>query len=256
MKPLALITGGTRGIGLGIAIQLAQSGYDLVLNGVREESEVAANLEMLRGFGVNVSYARGDIGQAKDRQEIVQFLKGHFGSIQVLVNNAGVAPRIRADVLEVSEEDFDWLMDINLKGTFFLTQAIAQWMLETKKTESGGSYSIVNVTSISASLASVNRAAYCMSKAALSMMSKVLAVRLAESGIPVFEVRPGIIETDMTEKVKAIYQERIQSGLTLEARMGQPADVGKAVASLVREDIPYATGQIITVDGGLTVERM
>lgn len=256
MKPLALITGGTRGIGLGIAIQLAQSGYDLVLNGVREESEVAANLDTLRGLGANVSYAQGDIGQAKDRQNILQFLKVHYGSLQVLVNNAGVAPRIRADVLEVSENDFDWLMDINLKGTFFLTQAIAQWMLETKKTESGDSYSIVNVTSISASLASVHRAAYCMSKAALSMMSKVLAVRLAEHGVPVYEVRPGIIETDMTEKVKAIYQEKILSGLALEARMGQPEDVGKTVASLVRGDIPYATGQIITVDGGLTVERM
>jgi len=158
--------------------------------------------------------------------------------------------------LEVAEEDFDHLMDINLKGTFFLTQSIANWMREIRKSESDTPLSIVSITSVSAVLASTNRASYCMAKAGLSMMSKVLAVRLAEFGIPVYEIQPGIIETDMTEKVKSIYQERIEKGLTLEPRMGKPEDIGKAVAALLRGDLPYATGQILALDGGMMVGRL
>lgn len=256
MKKVALVTGGTRGIGLGIARKLAENGFDLVVNGVRPESEVTAVLDKLRNLGVKVCYAPGNISQTEDRKAIVKVVKENFGTINVLVNNAGVAPRTRADILEVTEEDYDHLMETNQRGTFFLTQDIANWMIELKKESPESPISIVTITSISAVLASVNRAVYCMSKSGLSMLSQVMAVRMAAFGIPVYEVRPGVIETDMTEKVKGAYLDRIANGLTLEPRMGQPEDVGKVVAALVRGDLPYTTGQIITVDGGLTVARL
>lgn len=256
MRKVALITGGTRGIGLGIAKKLAQEGIDLALNGVRPESDVLKVLDELRKSGVRVEYFPGNIAEKSDRESIVAGIKEQFGTLNFLVNNAGVAPRVRADVLEVAEEDFDHLMDINMKGTFFLTQAMANWMAEMRESNPESTLSIVNITSVSARLASINRVAYCMAKAGLSMMSQVLAVRLAEFDIPVYEIQPGVIETDMTEKVKGTYQERIQSGLTLEPRMGKPEDIGKVVAALLRGDLPYATGQIITVDGGLMVGRL
>jgi 3-oxoacyl-[acyl-carrier protein] reductase len=256
MRPVALVTGGTRGIGLGIAKQLAANGYGLVLNGVREEEEVEAQLESLRSMSVEVCYAKGNIALEADRQEIVKKVKSSFGKLNVLVNNAGVAPKVRADILEVTPVDFDELMDINLHGTFFLTQSMAKWMLKQKQDRPSELFSIINITSVSAVLGSTNRVAYCMSKAGLSMMSKVFAIRLADEGIPVYEVRPGVIETDMTAKVKDSYLQRIQVGLTLERRLGQPEDVGKIVAILAKGNLPYATGQVISIDGGLTVERL
>lgn len=256
MSQVALITGGTRGIGLGIAQELAINGYDLVLNGVREEEEVKSVLENLRSLGVEVCYTKGNIAIEDDRGRILKKAEERFGKLNVLVNNAGVAPKVRADILEVIPEDFDELMDINLRGTFFLTQSIANWMLKQKQEKQDAAFSIINITSVSAELASVNRAAYCISKAGLAMFSKLMAVRMSGSSIPVYEVRPGIIATDMTEKVKSVYEERIQQGLTLEKRMGLPEDVGKVVAALAKGDMPYATGQVITVDGGLTVERL
>jgi NAD(P)-dependent dehydrogenase (short-subunit alcohol dehydrogenase family) len=256
MRKVALITGGTRGIGLGIAKKLALEGMDLALNGVRAESEVNEVLDTLRKSGVRVEYFPGNIAVKADRDSILKGVKDKFGIVNFLINNAGVAPRVRADVLEVAEEDFDHLMDINLKGTFFLSQAVANWMTEIRKSDPEIPLSIVSITSVSAVLASTNRAAYCIAKAGLSMMSKVLAVRLAEFNIPVYEIQPGVIETDMTEKVKSIYQERIENGLTLEKRMGKPEDIGKVVAVLLRGDLPYATGQIITIDGGMMVGRL
>lgn len=256
MNRVALITGGTRGIGLGIAKKLAAEGIDLAINGVRSEQEVSAVLEELRKFGVQVAYFPGDISKTQYRDSIVSGVKGHFGKLNFLVNNAGVAPRVRADILEVAEEDFDHLISINLRGTFFLSQAVASWMIKQKEAYSSDSFSIVTITSVSAKLASTNRAVYCMAKSGLSMMSQVFAVKLAEFGIPVYEIQPGVIETDMTEKVKEVYQERIQHGLTLEPRMGQPEDIGKVVAALVRGDLSYATGQIIAVDGGMMVGRL
>jgi 3-oxoacyl-[acyl-carrier protein] reductase len=256
MKKVALITGGTRGIGFGIAKKLAEAGYDLALNGVRPESEVVLALDELRNLGVKVCYLPGNISLNEDRTAILQSVKENFGQINVLVNNAGVAPRNRADILEVTEEDYDHLMEINLRGTFFLTQKIAKWMIELKKESPELALSIITITSISAALASVNRAVYCMSKSGLSMFTQVMAVKMAEFGIPVFEIRPGIIETDMTEKVKGAYQERIANGLTLEPRMGKPEDLGKVVTSLVSGNLPYSTGQVITIDGGLTVARL
>lgn len=256
MRKTALITGGTRGIGLGIAKKLAQEGIDLSLNGVRPESDVQEVLDELRQLGVRVEYFPGNIAEKADRERILNGVKAKFGVLNFLINNAGVAPRVRADVLEVAEEDFDHLMDINMRGTFFLTQAFANWMVDLKKADASSDFSIVTITSVSARLASTNRAAYCMAKAGLSMMSQVFAVKLAEFGVPVFEIQPGVIETDMTEKVKEIYQERIQKGLTLEPRMGKPEDIGKIVASLIRGDLSYATGQIIAVDGGMMVGRL
>ncbi len=256
MRKVALITGGTRGIGLGIAKKLAQEGIDLALNGVRAESEVGEILDELRKSGVRVEYFPGNIAIKTDRESILNGVKEKFGRLNFLVNNAGVAPRVRADVLDVEEEDFDHLMDINLKGTFFLTQAVAKFQVDQKLGSPDYAFAIVTITSVSAKLASTNRAAYCMAKAGLSMMSQVFTVRLAECGIPVYEIQPGVIETDMTEKVKSIYQERIEKGLTLEPRMGQPEDIGKVVAALLRGDLPYATGQIITVDGGMMVGRL
>ena len=256
MKKIALITGGTRGIGLGIAKKLAREGIDLALNGVRPELEVKEVVEELRQFGVQVAYLQGNISEKSDRQRILEGVKAEFGYLNFLINNAGVAPRVRADVLEVAEEDFDHLMDINLRGTFFLTQQVANWMVELKKESPNQDFSMVTITSVSARLASTNRAAYCMAKSGLSMMNQVFAVKLAEFGIPVFEIQPGVIETDMTEKVKDIYEERIQKGLTLEPRMGKPEDIGKLVAALLRGDLSYATGQIIAVDGGMMVGRL
>ena len=256
MKKVALVTGGTRGIGLGIAKKLAAEGIDLALNGVRLEADVVGVLDELRKSGVRVEYLPGNIAEKADRESILAGVRAKFGTLNFLVNNAGVAPRVRADVLEVAEGDYDHLMDINLKGTFFLTQAMANWMTEIRKSDSEISLSIVNITSVSARLASTNRVAYCMAKAGLSMMSQVLAVRLAEFDIPVYEIQPGIIETDMTEKVKVVYEERIQNGLTLEPRMGKPEDIGKVVAALLRGDLPYATGQILELDGGMMVGRL
>jgi len=256
MKKIALITGGTRGIGLGIAKKLAREGIDLALNGVRPELEVKEVVEELRQFGVQVAYLQGNISEKSDRHRILDGVKAEFGYLNFLINNAGVAPRVRADVLEVAEEDFDHLMDINLRGTFFLTQQVANWMVELKKESPNQDFSMVTITSVSARLASTNRAAYCMAKSGLSMMNQLFAVKLAEFGIPVFEIQPGVIETDMTEKVKDIYEERIQKGLTLEPRMGKPEDIGKLVAALLRGDLSYTTGQIIAVDGGMMVGRL
>ncbi|WP_075349139.1 3-ketoacyl-ACP reductase [Algoriphagus marinus] len=256
MNQVALITGGSRGIGLGIAKKLAKEGFDLAINGVREEALAAESLQKLRSFGVRVEYLQGNIASSKDRASIVNGLREKFGRIDVLVNNAGVAPRTRCDVLEISEEDYDILMEINQKGTFFLTQEIAKWMAELKQANPESDLSIVNITSVSAEIASVMRGAYCMSKAALSMMSTVFAIKMAEFGVPVYEIRPGVIETDMIEAVRETYHKNVKSGMTLEPRMGQPEDIGKVVAALVRGDLPYSTGQIISVDGGMNIKRM
>jgi NAD(P)-dependent dehydrogenase (short-subunit alcohol dehydrogenase family) len=256
MSKVALVTGGSRGIGLGIAKALAKEGYNLAINGVREESQTMRTLEEIRTLGVRVEYLQGNIALKNDREEIISGLRRKFGKIDVLVNNAGVAPRTRCDVFDISEEDYDVLMDINQKGTFFLTQEIAKWMSELKISSPHSELSIVNITSVSAEIASVMRGAYCMSKSASSMMSTVFAIKMAEFGIPVYEIRPGVIETDMIEAVRDTYHQNVKNGMTLEPRMGQPEDIGKVVAALVRGDLPYSTGQIISVDGGMNIKRM
>jgi 3-oxoacyl-[acyl-carrier protein] reductase len=256
MRPVALITGGTRGIGLGIAICLAKQGFDLALNGVREEKEIAEILGTLRTLGTDVIYCRGNIAVPEDRIKIVDIVQREFGKVNVLVNNAGIAPRERRDILESTEESFDEVMDTNLKGSYFLTQQVANLMIGWKKADPDFTARIINISSVSATVASVNRGEYCISKAGISMATRLFAVRLGEFDIPVYEVRPGIIETDMTSGVKEKYDQMIAEGLTVEKRWGVPEDVGKVVAALASGNLPYSTGQVIMVDGGLTIPRL
>jgi 3-oxoacyl-[acyl-carrier protein] reductase len=256
MTPTALITGGTRGIGLGIARALAQQGWNLALCGVRNETDVAATLDDLRRTDVGVSYFAADVARAADRARLLDGIRLKLPVVNALVNNAGRAPRVRADILEASEESFEELMRTNLQGPYFLTQAIANAQVARRRDDPSFRASIIFVTSVSAEMASINRGDYCVSKAGLAMAVRLFAARLAPDGIPVYEVRPGIIATDMTAGVKDVYDRRIADGLVPERRWGQPEDVGRVVAALVRGDLPYATGTVIHVDGGLSVPRL
>lgn len=256
MKRVALVTGGGRGIGYGISKCLAREGYDLVICGVREVSKVDEALHGLRKLGAEVFYSQADVSNAEARKKLLEEIKKVFGRLNVLVNNAGIAPKERKDILEASEKSFELVMRVNLQGPYFLTQLVANWMIEQKKALPDFSGCIVTVSSISSTVASPNRGEYCISKAGLSMATQLWAVRLAEFDIPVYEVRPGVIKTDMTAKVEAKYDELISEGLLLQSRWGMPDDVGNAVAMLVRGDLTYATGQVIMVDGGLTVHRL
>ncbi len=256
MNKVALITGGTRGIGFGVAECLAKEGFDLAINGVRDESKVSDALIKLRSFGVKVIYCQGDISNALSRKSIIEKVKSEFGKLNVLVNNAGVAPKERNDILVATEESFDFVVDTNLKGTYFLTQLAANWMIEQKKLVAGFQGCIITVSSISATVASVNRGEYCIAKAGLGMVTQLFAARLGEYQIPVFEIRPGVIATDMTAGVKEKYDKLFNEGLTVQERWGLPEDIGKAAAGLARGDFPYSTGQVIMVDGGLTLQRL
>ena len=255
MKRAALITGGSRGIGFGIAKHLAQSGFDLAVNAVREEKAAADALQELRKTGADVIYCQGDVSLTEDREKLIEQVKKHFGILHVLVNNAGVAPKERKDILETTEESFDRLMATNLKSTYFLSQHVANWMIEQKKADASFTSCIINVSSVSATVASVNRGEYCVSKAGMSMVTQLFAVRLGEFDIPVYEVRPGVIYTDMTAAVKEKYDKLIGEGLTVQKRWGYPDDVGKAVSSLALGNFPYSTGQVIMIDGGITLSR-
>lgn len=256
MKKVALVTGGSRGIGLGIAHELAQKGFDLAINGVRNESDVADVIKNLRNTGADVIYCQGDLASADDRQKIVQKMKDHFRRLNILVNNAGIAPKERRDILEATEESFDHVLSTNLKGNYFLTQQAANWMIALKKENPQFEACIINVSSISATVASVNRGEYCISKAGISMATQLFAVRLGEFNIPVYEVRPGVISTDMTSGVKEKYDKMIEQGLCVTRRWGHPEDVGRVVGALASGSFMYSTGQVITVDGGLTLQRL
>ncbi len=256
MKQVALITGGSRGIGLGIVEQLARQGFDIAINGVRPAEDVVDTIESIKALGADVIYCRGNIALTADRKGILQKVKDHFERLNILVNNAGIAPKERRDVLSTTEESFDEVLSTNLKGNYFLSQDAANWMIAQKIADGNFKGCIVNVSSISATVASVNRGEYCISKAGISMTTQLFAVRLGEYGIPVYEVRPGIINTDMTAGVKGKYDALIEQGLCVQKRWGEPEDVGKAVSSLVKGDFPYSTGQVIMVDGGLTIPRL
>lgn len=255
-RPVALVTGGTRGIGLGIARALAAEGWDLALCGTRAEADVTDVLSTLRQPGGAVAYWPADVGVAADRARLLDAIVAQFGTLNALVNNAGMAPRVRADLLEAGEAGFEEVLRTNLQGPYFLTQAAAARMLDGRRQDPQARAAIVFITSVSAELASPNRGEYCVSKAGLAMAVKLFAARLAEHAIPVYEVRPGIIETDMTAGVRELYDRRIADGLVPEKRWGTPADVGRAVAALVRGDMPYATGSVIHVDGGLSIARL
>ncbi len=252
------MTGGSRGIGFGIAEKLAAEKWDIIINGVRDESAVAEPLAKLRAAGVKVGYARGDVGSVEGRNAILAAAKAFTGgaSINLLVNNAGVAPKVRADLLETSEESYDYVIDTNLKGVFFLTQAFAREMVAAKKADANFSGCIINITSISATVVSINRGEYCIAKAGFGMLTQLFATRLGGEGIPVYEVRPGVIKTDMTAGVTDKYDKLIAGGLCVQPRWGFPDDIGRSVASLARGDFPFSTGQVIMVDGGLTIPRL
>jgi 3-oxoacyl-[acyl-carrier protein] reductase len=251
-RRVALVTGGTRGIGLGCARALAADGWDLVVCGVREEEAVRGALEALAPAAA--LYVRADIGEEDAAARLVQAVDRRFGRLDLLVNNAGVAPRERKDILEATRESFDRLVRINLRGPYFLTQAAARYMLDHKTPDFRGC--IVFIGSISATVASTNRGEYCIAKAGLAMASLLWASRLAEEGITVYEVRPGFIRTDMTTRVAEQYSRLISEGLTLQRRWGTPEDVGRAVAMLARGDLAYSTGQVVMVDGGMSVRRL
>ena len=255
-RRIALVTGGTRGIGLAIARALARDGWDLALVGVRPRSVVRDVIRSCEKEGASVAYFAADLSKRRDRARLIRAVSARFGAVDALVNNAGRAPRVRADILEASEASFDEVLRTNLHGPYFLTQALARPMLERKRREPGFAASIVFVTSVSAELASPSRGEYCVSKAGLSMAARLYAVRLAGEGIPVYEVRPGIIETDMTAPVHEAYDRRIAEGLVPERRWGKPEDVGRTVAALLRGDLPHASGAIIPVDGGLSLPRL
>jgi 3-oxoacyl-[acyl-carrier protein] reductase len=256
MNRSALITGGSRGIGLGIARELMKAGFDLAINGVRDPKQVEMALKQLGSSGVRVIYIRGDISKSSDRKAVCEEVFGAFGHLNVLVNNAGMAPLRRADILEADEESYDRVMEVNLKGPYFLTQTVARHMVQAKQKDNDFQACIINVSSISSTVASVNRGEYCISKAGVSMATKLWAVRLGAFGIPVYEIRPGVIRTDMTEEVREMYDRMIGEGLCVQMRWGLPEDVGKVAASMATGSMPYSTGQAVVVDGGLTIPRL
>ena len=252
MNPAALITGGSRGIGRGIALALAGAGWDLLIN-YRANDEAARQTaaDCAAAGKTCAEICQGDISNREDRQRLIETMRAKFGRLDLLVNNAGVAPNERVDILEAKEESFDRLIGINTKGPYFLTQAAARWMIEQSKINpERGRGQIVTISSVSAFSASVQRGDYCVSKAGLSMMTKLYAARLAEFGINVFEIRPGIIATDMTSGVKEKYDGLIAKGLTPIARWGTPEDIGKAVVAIASRAFPFSTGEVFNVDGG------
>ena len=291
MNPAALITGASRGIGRGIALELAKSGYDFVINfasnaaGARQTAlDCVANAKNM-GRKIRAEICQADVASVGDRQRLIDFTRQTFGRLDLLVNNAGVAPSARADILEATEESFDRLIGVNVKGPYFLSQLAARWMIEqvdgrgnapertatswagrevsaeagqgvTRVATSRFHPKIIIVSSISAYTASVNRGDYCISKAALSMVTRLFAARLAEYGINVYEIRPGIIATDMTGPVKDKYDKLIAEGLTPIQRWGTPEDVGKAVAAIAQDLLPFSTGEVINVDGGFHLRRL
>lgn len=250
MNPVALITGGSRGIGRGIALELARIGYELAINYASNETAAKETAQQCARHGRRVEIVRADIANAGDRRKLVESCRKTFGRLDLLVNNAGVAPEVRADILEASEESFDRLININVKGPYFLTQLVAKWMIEQRAGK------IVTISSVSAYTASTNRGDYCIAKAALSMITPLYAARLAEHGIRVYEIRPGIIETDMTAPVKTKYDKLIGEGLTPIRRWGTPDDVAKAVAAIAQDLLPFSTGEVINVDGGFHIRTL
>lgn len=257
-KRVALITGGSRGIGLGIAKCLAQRGMDVVINGRRDVADVADAIAQLEALGASVLYCKADIGELDDHAPMLDAVRERFGRLDVLVNNAGVAPDVRADLLDATPASFDRLIRINLRGPYFLSQLAARWMIEQRQADASVRAAIINVSSVSATVVSVNRGDYCISKAGVAMATQLWAARLGEYGVGVYEVRPGVIKTDMTAppEVQAKYDKLFAEGLAVEPRWGEAEDVGRAVAALASGELTYATGNVVMVDGGMTIQRL
>lgn len=259
-KPTALVTGASRGIGRGIALALAREGFNIAINYAQNRSAAEEAKAQIESLGVQSTIIQADISAPAERKRLVDQTVQAFGRIDLLVNNAGVAPNVRADILEASEESFDRLININLKGPYFLTQLVARQMISQLATTNyrlPTPPKIVIVSSMSAYTASVNRGDYCIAKAGLSMVTKLFAARLAEHGINVYEIRPGVIATDMTGPVKAKYDKLIlEEDLTPIRRWGQPDDVGKAVVAIAKDLLPFSTGEVLNVDGGFHLHRL
>ena len=243
----AVVTGGSRGIGKAIAEELLKKDFTVIVTARNESDDTA---EMKKSYADKFFFVPCDISDSESRNKLFSFIEENFGTLDMLVNNAGVAPRERKDILEITPDDFDYLMNINLKGTFFLTQELTPLLIKNEKSR------IVNISSMSAYTASVNRGEYCISKAGISMITKLFATRLAEYGVSVIEVRPGIIETDMTSKVKEKYEKLIAEGITPINRMGKPEDVAKCVLSVAEGNFDFCTGTVIDCDGGFNVRRL
>ena len=279
MNPVALITGASRGIGRGIALELARLGFDSVINyagnalAARETAEACLATARSADKSVRAEVCQADIGSATERQKLIDFTRATFKQLDLLVNNAGITSIGRADILDATEENFDKLMAVNLKGPYFLTQLAARWMIEQTRdrrvNEADSSRAntasprvrsyapkIITISSISGYAVSTNRGDYCLAKAALGMMTKLYAARLAEHGINVYELCPGIITSDMTAPVKGKYDKLIAEGLTPIKRWGTPEDVGKAVAAIAQDLLPFSTGEVINVDGGFHLRRL
>jgi NAD(P)-dependent dehydrogenase (short-subunit alcohol dehydrogenase family) len=258
---VALVTGASRGLGRGVAQALARHGLDVAIHYATHRAAAEETLAACRGLAPRpeqrFAVIEGDLASTADRQRIVAETLKAFGRIDALVNNAGMAPRTRADILEASEDSFDELIAVNLKGPYFLSQSVVRHWLERRgDCRLGGGYKLVFVSSVSATMASVNRGDYCVSKAGLAMAAKLWATRLAKEGVQVFELRPGIMETDMTAGVKEKYDRLIAEGLVPQGRWGTAEDVGLAVCALLEGRFPFSTGDVIHVDGGLHLERL
>jgi len=254
-RKLAIVTGASRGIGNAIAVRLAKEGYDIATMGNSTKEQAASGLQKITDAGAKVAYVQGSLGDSRARLELVEKALT-FGRIDLLVNNASMAPRVRADILEMSADSLNEVFGVNLAGTFLLTQAVAKSMIKQDNNRIEVQPVIVNISSVSAYTASVNRAEYCVAKAGVSMTTQLFAVRLAEYGIPVYEIRPGIILTDMITPVKEKYEKMIADGLTPIKRLGIPDDVANAVWILASGQLTYSTGQILNIDGGFHIRKL
>jgi 3-oxoacyl-[acyl-carrier protein] reductase len=253
---VVLITGASRGIGKAIAVALAENGWSV---GINYQNNRQAAEDVLRivteqdGIGLLL---KADVSNAADRQYLIDTMMDHFGQIDLLINNAGIAPRHRQDLLKIGEDSFNEVLDVNLKGPFFLTQSVSQIMIKLLNLELISEPRIINISSISAYTSSPSRGEYCISKAGMTMMTALYADRLAEYGIGVYEIRPGIIQTDMTESVKDKYDHLISSGLTPIRRWGQPEDITRAVVAIADGFFPFSTGEVFNVDGGFHIRKL
>ena len=254
MKPVALVTGGNRGIGRGIVLALAQRGFDVVVNDLKRTTDTDGVLMVAEQHGVRAAFVGADISDTAGHVALVDAAFQAFGRIDCLVNNAGIQVQVRGDMLDVTPESFDRLIGVNLRGTFFVTQAVVKRMLW--QPPAPHPRSIITISSVNAVVASTNRAEYCISKSGLTMLTKLLAARLAEAGICCYEVRPGLIHTDMTASVRARYDQVITDGVSPIRRWGEPEDIGRAVAMLASGDLSFTTGEALHVDGGLNLRLL
>jgi NAD(P)-dependent dehydrogenase (short-subunit alcohol dehydrogenase family) len=255
-SPMALVTGGRRGIGAAIVSALAARGFDVVIADIEADAEADAAVKAVESLGRRARFIRADIADILRLKPFVDQAWRAFGTLDCLVNNAGVQVQVRGDLLDVTSESFDRLMNINVRGTFFLTQEVARRMAAEKRAPGGPHRSIVSISSVNAVTAAINRGEYCISKSALTMLNKLFALRLAGHGVHCYEIRPGVIATDMTAPAKERYDQYIAEGNIPIARWGVPRDIGEAVAALASGALPFSTGDSFAIDGGLHIAKM